>query len=406
MSANQAQITQWLSAGVDAYHAGQLNKAQNLLMQVITADEHSEEGWLWLSHVVDDREEQRICLENVLTINPHNQEAQRILATLTNPEGPPPPTPIDFETFPGGPPLAPPPIPTHESWVYDSQSSPSDPQLSYQQDSSFDDVWSSSDPICAYCAQVINENKDVKCPNCQHQLVYYKYLYPRRSITLLGYIFFSLFAAFLFFAQTYTFDTEMPLFQKILYFFLSGTLATTLFGSIMRFFRIHLITLAINMIIFFITLSASIEPIGQTYHIILDLVRAELNSFVMVLSFTSIILGVGFTGSDFAQEKIIHTAKLDKKVNSPHHFYRTGRDYARRGMWATAILHYQRAVGTAPLQANYQRALGEAYARLRFYDRSLDILQSAHQNASNPDVRAELTKIIDYVTTKVAEKQT
>src|SRR5262245_57001927 len=69
-----------LSEGIAAARQGQRERARSLLMQVVEADEQSERGWLWLSGVVDDPADQRVCLQNVLDINPRNEQAQKGLA--------------------------------------------------------------------------------------------------------------------------------------------------------------------------------------------------------------------------------------------------------------------------------------------------------------------------------------
>ena len=62
--------------------AGRSEEARHLLETVLAADERNEQAWLWLSGVVDDEDERIICLENVLTINPHNESARKGLVAL------------------------------------------------------------------------------------------------------------------------------------------------------------------------------------------------------------------------------------------------------------------------------------------------------------------------------------
>ena len=58
------------------------NEARGLFEQVVELDEKSEKGWFWLASVVESDEERRICLGNVLHINPNNERAKRALDTL------------------------------------------------------------------------------------------------------------------------------------------------------------------------------------------------------------------------------------------------------------------------------------------------------------------------------------
>jgi hypothetical protein len=81
------QLAEWLYDGVAALLQGDKDTARDLLLQVVQADERSEEGWLWLSGAVDDPEDQQVALENVLDINPTNEAARQGLAWLAQQGG-------------------------------------------------------------------------------------------------------------------------------------------------------------------------------------------------------------------------------------------------------------------------------------------------------------------------------
>jgi hypothetical protein len=66
-----------LGEGKAAARNGDKNAARTLLTQVVERDPHNEQAWMWLSGVVAEPEEQQICLENVLVINPHNTKARK-----------------------------------------------------------------------------------------------------------------------------------------------------------------------------------------------------------------------------------------------------------------------------------------------------------------------------------------
>ena len=70
-----------VQAGVEAIRRREYRQARQLLRRVTALDEMDEQGWLWLSGVVDD-DEKIICLEKVLAINPRNKRAQAGLAYL------------------------------------------------------------------------------------------------------------------------------------------------------------------------------------------------------------------------------------------------------------------------------------------------------------------------------------
>lgn len=64
-----------LQAGILAAREGRRTEARALLKEALQANPLSEQGWLWMSAVVDSRAERRVCLERVLSINPRNQTA-------------------------------------------------------------------------------------------------------------------------------------------------------------------------------------------------------------------------------------------------------------------------------------------------------------------------------------------
>ncbi len=76
------EIQQLLDAGIASLRIGNKEEARRKLMQVINADENNEFGWLYLSEAVESDEDRQICLENVLTINPANEQAETELKAL------------------------------------------------------------------------------------------------------------------------------------------------------------------------------------------------------------------------------------------------------------------------------------------------------------------------------------
>ncbi|MCL4238240.1 MAG: PD40 domain-containing protein [Anaerolineae bacterium] len=77
-----SQLDDLLRQGIDAARAGNTAVARALLEQVVALDPQHEKGWFWLAAVTDDLHEKRICLSNVIVINPDNARAQSLLARL------------------------------------------------------------------------------------------------------------------------------------------------------------------------------------------------------------------------------------------------------------------------------------------------------------------------------------
>ncbi len=75
-------IAELLRRGIEAAREGKKSEARALFEQVVELDENNEKGWFWLASVVESDEERRICLGNVLHINPNNERAKRALDAL------------------------------------------------------------------------------------------------------------------------------------------------------------------------------------------------------------------------------------------------------------------------------------------------------------------------------------
>ncbi len=80
MSTEAARL---LQEGIAAFKAGRKDEARRLLTRATELDERNENAWLWLSAVVDSLENQQICLENVLALNPNNTRALKGLDAVT-----------------------------------------------------------------------------------------------------------------------------------------------------------------------------------------------------------------------------------------------------------------------------------------------------------------------------------
>ncbi|MBO9339189.1 hypothetical protein [Chloroflexus sp. Y-396-1] len=71
-----------LYEGAQALVRGDKERARALLLELVELNEQIPEAWLWLSGAVDDPEDQRVALENVLALDPDNPYAKEGLAYL------------------------------------------------------------------------------------------------------------------------------------------------------------------------------------------------------------------------------------------------------------------------------------------------------------------------------------
>lgn len=87
-SGTNPQVNDLLEQGIRAARAGNNAAARQALEEVVKLDQYNEKGWFWLAAVVDTVEEKRVCLGNVIVINPNNRRAQNLLNRLEEEEIP------------------------------------------------------------------------------------------------------------------------------------------------------------------------------------------------------------------------------------------------------------------------------------------------------------------------------
>ena len=75
-------VDSMVKEAIKAYRAGDKASARAMLEKATEMYSHNEKAWMWLSAVVDSVEDQRVCLENVLFLNPDNENARRGLQIL------------------------------------------------------------------------------------------------------------------------------------------------------------------------------------------------------------------------------------------------------------------------------------------------------------------------------------
>ena len=78
----EQQIQTWLREGTNALEKGELAHARQTFLRVIGVDDETTDAWWGMAHAVDSVEDQIICLENVLTIEPDHAEASAWLSQI------------------------------------------------------------------------------------------------------------------------------------------------------------------------------------------------------------------------------------------------------------------------------------------------------------------------------------
>ncbi|MBK8987170.1 MAG: hypothetical protein IPM39_14005 [Chloroflexi bacterium] len=377
----------FLQAGISALKAGERAQAREWLLQAVDADETDEVAWLWLSGAVESPDDRRICLENVLALNPDNETARRGLAKLE-------PTP---ELTAVAPPAA--PIVTYaQEWIGLSHTS------------RYDDVWERSGDLCAYCAQKITP-QDKTCPRCGRKLLISSYRYEEPDTTL-----HILWVALAGIAQLYLVQAlydvivrqsmlaaALPVSLMVLFLvFTAGVYFRQFWAYVGALVTLCLILL-VNVLGFFIPaeLTNNLLSVGPMFDNVVNPVVSGLADFLRYFQLAAVVLALIVAalkaGPNFERVQHRQVAALQKGIRDAGSYHGVATRAAKRGEWATAVLHWQRAAANAPGQISFQRHLGSAYARLGFYQRSADVLQAALPRVSDPAQKAQLQRLLDAV---------
>lgn len=104
-------MTKIIRQAIAAKRAGDIEKAQQLLAQLLQTRPNNKDAWLWASDVCETDEERRYCLEQVLAVAPGNQLAKRGLSQLAAGESR---RPTFLEPLPAEPVTSDPALPTRD----------------------------------------------------------------------------------------------------------------------------------------------------------------------------------------------------------------------------------------------------------------------------------------------------
>lgn len=263
----------------------------------------------------------------------------------------------------------------------------------------FDDVWNHDSDICAYCASEVAAN-DRTCRGCKRPLLFWHYTHPKASSHL--HIFWVMLAGVgqLFFINVLAdVATQGGWPQMILHAFLCLVFLGLAAGVYYRQFWAYATTTVVLLVLLFLislgvlTLVEQImpapanpveamisEPLAQG---LADLLRwLQMGALGL-----SLVWAIFLVGPDFERVQARRLAHVNRGLVEAFDFDLAARQLARKGQWASAVLHWQRAAVRAPYSGRYLERLAGAYALLGFVERSQDTLASARKLA--PDAAAE-----------------
>lgn len=290
-----------------------------------------------------------------------------------------------------------------------------EPRLTTAAVSRFNDVWNRDVEICAYCAAEVGGD-DEKCPKCGRPLSYWHYAYPKASSNL--HILWVLLAGLgqLFFIQVLAdVATEAGWPKVILHAFLGLVVLGLAAGVYYRQFWAYVTAIVVLLVLLFLiglgvlnlieqALPAPTNPVeamitGPFAKTLADLLRwLQLGALAL-----SLVWAIFLTGPDFERVRSRRLAAIARGVAEASDFDLAARQFAREGLWASAVLHWQRAAARAPYSARYLERLAKAYARLGFPERSLDALASAREVATDSAAEERIdrmTATIEMMRTK------
>lgn len=384
MASQSPDLQTLLQTGITAIQRGDRDRGRAALLQVIDQDDQNEIAWLWLSKAIDDPDDVRIALENVLTLNPNNVEARTRLKQLDTP---------------------PPPATSSEEWNRLLPETPKEIE---------DDL---DDPLlCVYCARPTKAEQR-KCPHCGQEL----YVAVRRShdseflrlgLLLLGIdtaVALLLVAPPLLALSAARDPGARAIFQQIVG--LPGV--TMLLGGFLNYSASVATTLVYLMGGRVTALLLSLAGLSQRWTLlyylsfIILLADVGLNLYLLVNDWIGVLAAIAnillafillyLIGASYPEFTVTWQRLLnqpDADIRGAGGFYQRGREYSRAGMWLLAVAQWRKAVGMAPKEVLYYRELGLGYTRVKRYQRSLRVLEEAVRLAPNDKDLPEIIKLV------------
>jgi tetratricopeptide (TPR) repeat protein len=402
-----AELDELMQRGRTAVQMGHAETAKACFMAVIAADDRHEAAWFGLSQVVADVKEQRICLENVLTLNPDHPEAEQLLDQLAETAVSPQPTVRHRPALS----LASALLYSERQVEIDNHPPPEKhdaPVIHYTDTSQFDDVWARETDICAYCAQEVTLEQD-KCSHCERKLATWQYRYERPSSSLHIYWVLVVGLAQLFLIQSfYDIVIQMDLLRAIFSVSLMVISFALAAGIYWRLLWSHFLTMAflIGFIILqittlFVPFSLENVPLQGIDPAISEFTGGLFAGFgdtLRLLQITAaalaLVQAIMWATPDFERVPLRRLARVSKRPKFASDYHLLAKNFAENNMWATAVLHWQYAVSRAPTQASYMLHLGRAYQHLGFTERSRDILQTALQHSKQPEQQTTVRQLL------------
>jgi tetratricopeptide (TPR) repeat protein len=418
-----------LSRGIDAVQRGNRAEAVDILFGVVESDRENEQAWFWLSRAVESDEQKRICLENVLILDPENEVAIEELDKISSRK-------VDINLnqnykvverdvialSPAAAILYPDRLVKKWQWQ-DTVSVHEAPEITYIPFSRYDDIWERENDLCAYCSAEVHQ-ESARCPVCRRRLTVSHHSEPKASGNLIVFFVLVLAVGQLFFIQIFL---DIIVGNQLTAIVWHGFIfCVVILLSVLIAIRhpagyvgaILLLLIILTILIVEWLTGASIDSAistlsGEDYFLqiaespfltlaspLLDFIRP----FQIITIILALLYGILAVGPDFEKSRFRLVARIDKGLFEASDYFTVGKRYAQNGMWASAILHFKMAVAKEPTRPAFQRSLGFAYAELGFFERALDVLESVKDLSSHPGFKKSILEKIDSVRDEISDR--
>ncbi len=421
LAANKTQMSsagndQWLESGIAAVKAGNRESARKLLTKAVRADERNELAWLWLSTAVESEEEKRICLDNVIALNPDNKSALHALARLDE-------TPSGAAAMPAK--ALPPidrgavevgaPVPAGAQADSPAEAPAKLHPHAGQASSAFRDVWDTDDDICAYCAAKVAES-DQTCPNCKHVLIRKMYRYPATAALHLYWLLLLALALLLVLQSNVKLSSDRDGFAALLHLGLAIGFFTTTVGVYFRLNWGHILSTLLLIVTVVITASNLVIPLdlssmaagGADLALVgfaQSVTKGARIAFLviqLIVAAAALMYSVFRIAPEFERVQSRLVAKLNRGAKTAVDHQLNAKRFEQDGMIASAVLHWQQATIIDSKRVNNYLNLARAYGRLGFQERALNVLESTSKVPMSPQARVRIGRLIQRLERQTA----
>jgi tetratricopeptide (TPR) repeat protein len=416
-----------LQQGIAAARAGRRDEARELLIKAVEADERNAAAWLWLSGVLDNPADIRVCLENVVELEPGNERAKQGLAWLdarygppAKPEPPQPPAPVEA-------PVPDMPAPT----VGAAALAPTvtvDPTI---QPSLPPDPDAPAEPgeACPYCGSPVGAEQ-TRCPECRRDLMVRTEPREQRSIwlTILGILWIissvlTLLAGLLFTLVLGVAAQQIAAFTRGSFPFgaLLPGVGVVIFGAFALWMSVALlrrqrwayyvvvVLTVFSLVVMVVQVTGGAAMIGAISSSMLpESVPPEVAGSIATITGLALLCSVGLnllyvalvvlSYRDFFGPRARMRASVEPADDREH--FNRGLAFKNQQMWYMAMLEWEAAVAHAPRDPSYLHALGLAYAQVGRFDQARRTLDTAIQvSPGNPQIQ-ESRALVDRMAAK------